>query len=484
MNNLNKIEVIDNSTIKLITDNIDIKKKIIKRFQVERTNAYFNPKVQAGFISPFRDFAIVHNKEVYIPFGLKDFIGDLFETPKIIPEFEESEIASLIEKYFKVFKPYNHQIEAVKGALLNQKHFIKSATGSGKSVIISLIAKILTEKGYKGLILVPNISLTEQFYSDINSYKLDIDTHLIGGENNIKHLEKPLTISTYQSMSKSKELLTKLDFIIVDEGHGIKGSETFDIVQKCVNAKYKIGLSGTLPDNPEDMMFLLSSFGKPKTYITARGLIDLGLATPVEIKIIKLNYKNPKLEGDYTKQLNFIKSYLPRNMFIANLANNIKGNTLILYQHTEHGKELFKLIYQSRGLVIENKHITGKDSLAIQRQNKIYFINGEISGSQRELIRNVFDKDSDAIIVGNYKCVSTGVNIKNLHNVVLASPLKSYITITQSIGRGLRLHDSKSKMRLYDLADNLGVFKKQLKERMKKSYEPEGFDIQISDFNL
>ena len=81
-------------------------------------------------------------------------------------------------------------------------------------------------------------------------------------------------------------------------------------------------------------------------------------------------------------------------------------------------------------------------------------------------------------------CVSTGINIPNLHNLILASPLKSYVTITQSIGRGVRKHDSKSVFNLYDLADNLGLFRKQLNHRIETSYNPEGFKLNLRDLEI
>lgn len=59
------------------------------------------------------------------------------------------------------------------------------------------------------------------------------------------------------------------------------------------------------------------------------------------------------------------------------------------------------------------------------------------------------------IIVASMGCFSTGINIRNIHNVIFASPSKSQIRVLQSIGRGLRKSDDDRDTTLYDIADDL-----------------------------
>jgi len=82
-----------------------------------------------------------------------------------------------------------------------------------------------------------------------------------------------------------------------------------------------------------------------------------------------------------------------------------------------------------------------------------------------------------SILISNYQILSTGVNIKKLHNMVLASPLKAYTTVTQSIGRLMRLHDSKKEANIFDIVDEFFIFKKQYKHRVQTSYNPEEFPV-------
>ena len=86
---------------------------------------------------------------------------------------------------------------------------------------------------------------------------------------------------------------------------------------------------------------------------------------------------------------------------------------------------------------------------------RVFFISGDVDGNKREEIRHIIETESDAIIVASYGTSSTGINIKNLSNVLFASPSKSRIRNLQSIGRGLRTSDTKTSATLYDIADDL-----------------------------
>lgn len=94
------------------------------------------------------------------------------------------------------------------------------------------------------------------------------------------------------------------------------------------------------------------------------------------------------------------------------------------------------------------------------------------------------------ILVSGYQLLSTGVNIKKLHSLLLASPLKSYTTVTQSIGRGMRLHDSKDVFTVFDLVDDFGIrkpggiFYKQYEHRKNTSYNSEEFPVKECEFAL
>lgn len=400
------------------------------------------------------------------------------------------------------FAPYDFQEKAFKESLLVGKQINKMCTGSGKSLTISLIAEFFRRKGKKGILLVPNINLLTQFKNDIKDYNLlDLheDTHIIGGGNSQRHFNNSLTISTWQSMTEYKHDLGELDYVITDEAHRFASEETSAIVMETVNCKFKWGFTGTLPESPVQKMQLFGMFGLPKTYITSKELIDRGLATPIKINSIIFKYERNDLNlarnaKDYTKKLKFIKEHGARNEFIVNLSCRLRatGNSLVLFQHTEHGKTLFldamKKLYPD--VEVKNKDITGKNSFEFQERYRIYFLNGEDDAKTREKTRKILEEHDDAILIANYALLSTGVNIKKLHNMILASPLKAYTTVTQSIGRLMRLHPDKKEANVYDLVDNFNVrgiggsFVDQYNHRCKTSYFPEEYPIKEVEYKL
>ena len=121
------------------------------------------------------------------------------------------------------------------------------------------------------------------------------------------------------------------------------------------------------------------------------------------------------------------------------LAIDQKGNTLVLFQFVEkHGKVLFDLINSKA-----------------REERKVFFVSGATETSDREAIRKITEGQKDAIIVASLGTFSTGINIRNLHNIIFASPSKSQIRVLQSIGRGLRKTEDGKTTKLYDIADNL-----------------------------
>ena len=126
-------------------------------------------------------------------------------------------------------------------------------------------------------------------------------------------------------------------------------------------------------------------------------------------------------DKSYQDELDYIVTYEdPRNKFISKVALDQTGNTLVMFQFVEkHGKVLYDMI---KGLAPEGR--------------KVFYVSGEVDVSDREQIRGIVEKENDAIIVASLGTFSTGINIRNLHNIVFATPSKSQVKVLQSIGRG------------------------------------------------
>jgi len=495
-----------NESFSVIDGDAETLKNIYDFLKVERPGAFFDPLVKSGFKSKYEYFASIQHKKLLVLNGVLDMLGYFGITPLVHqPEYSENVLDDFLNniKNTLPFQPYDFQITAFKQSILAGKQINKMCTSSGKSLVIGLIAEFFRQHAKRGILLVPNINLLEQMRGDFESYnlsKLCENTHIIGGGETDRHFNKSLTISTWQSLINYKEGLNKLDYVITDETHRFASTETSAIVQETLNCKYKFGFTGTIPECPVQKMQLFGLFGLPKTFITSSELIERKLATPININSIILRYNQNDLNvfkhvGDYPKKIKFLKEHNARNKFIVDLSCKLKnnGNTLVLGQHIDHLKTMYLDIMHKLYPEVENipnKHITGKKSFQFQKQYKVYYISGTDDTKTRELTRKILENDDDAILVSNYQLLSTGVNIRKLHNLVLAAPLKSYTSITQSIGRLMRLHPSKTEANVYDLIDSTnlrtigGIFYKQYLHRKQTSYTPEEYSIKEVIYEL
>jgi superfamily II DNA or RNA helicase len=326
-----------------------------------------------------------------------------------------------------------------------------SPTASGKSGMIYALIKWHLNVGRKILLIVPSTMLVEQMYADFEDYssfnKFSVNDNvqkLYSGFT--KEFTKNVLISTWQSLItiKQKSFFEQFDVAIVDECHLAKAASISSVMEKCSNAKYRIGATGTIDESSKTNKLTLEGlFGPVYKVISTKELMDQGSVVNLKIKCVVLKYDEPTRKmfkgTEYQKELDWLVTHPERNKFIRNLAISTEGNTLVLFNYVDkHGKVLFEMI--------RNKVHDGRP---------VYFIHGGIDTKDREEIRNIVKNHNNAIIVASYGTLSTGTNIPSIQNVIFAHPSKSKIRNLQSIGRGLRLDDGKSECALFDIADNL-----------------------------
>ena len=346
------------------------------------------------------------------------------------------------------FPPRDYQEEAVKIALKRKRAILLSPTGSGKSFIIHLLIeyyKSMINTDKKILIIVPTTSLVEQMHSDFKDYGMDVDKYchrIYSGRD--KNSDKPIIISTWQSIYKfPKTWFLKFGMVVGDECHGFKSKSLSSIMNKSTEAEYRFGTTGTLDGTQTHKLVLEGLFGPVHKVTTTKKLQDNDTLAPLDIKVLLLNYSEEVRKDfgkkTYQEEIEFIVGHEGRNRFIRNLAVSATGNTLVLYNRVDaHGKPLFEMI---NNRVDENR--------------KVFFVSGEVDTTDREAIRKIVEKQNNAIIVASLGTFSTGINIRNLHNIIFASPSKSQIKVLQSIGRGLRKSDDGRTTQLFDVADDL-----------------------------
>jgi superfamily II DNA or RNA helicase len=387
---------------------------------------------------------------------LKEFANER-EYTYDIEEMEDEYSVYHAQKFFESLNLHSqgrkidvreHQQDAFIHAIQSRRALLLSPTASGKSLIIYLIFRqLLDYQDLKGLIIVPTTSLVEQLYSDFgdysseNGFDVEENVHRIY-QGKDKHTLKKLTVSTWQSLYQlPKEYFEQFDYIIGDEAHLFKSQSLTTIMTAAINTKYRIGLTGTLDGTKTHKLVLEGLFGPVEKVITTKELIDKKQLAQFTIKCLVLKHSDAVCQEmkdkTYPDELKYLIESENRNRFIRNLAISLNKNTLVLFQMKKHGKRLFDLIKEKA------------------KERKVFFVDGDVETEIREEIRKIMETENDAIVVASFGTFSTGTNIRNLHNIIFASPSKSRVRNLQSIGRGLRQSDGKEMATLYDIADDL-----------------------------
>ena len=370
--------------------------------------------------------------------------------------------------------PRKYQIEGVYDALRHNRKLLLSPTASGKSLMIYALVRYYVAKEQKILLVVPTTSLVEQMYKDFQDYGWDAETYchrIYSGKE--KTNEYPVTITTWQSVYKlERSFFEDYNVVIGDEAHLFKSKSLISIMTKLHHAKHRFGFTGTLDGTQTHKWVLEGLFGPSYKVTKTDELMKQGFLSQLDIQCIVLKHPPQKFET-YHDEIEYLIAHEQRNNFIKNLALDLKGNTLILYSRVEtHGAVLYDFINTYK-----------------RSDRKVFFVHGGVDAEERELIREITEKEENAIIVASYGTFSTGINIKRLYNIIFASPSKSRIRNLQSIGRVLRKGKDKVKATLYDIADDCTYNSRKnytlnhFIERIK-IYNEENFNYEIISIEL
>lgn len=466
-----------------------IAQELADHFSFDAPGAKFHPlyrnKLWDGKIRLFSMFT----KELYV--GLLSYLEHFAEVNQYKIDYSEyvhtadevtlEEVKEFVDG-LNVSLPDNgrvreYQLDAICRAISDGRRLLLSPTGSGKSLIIYCLLRWNQRFGRRQLILVPTTSLVEQMYADFQSYSQNNGWKASESCSKIysgysKENLNDIVISTWQSVYElPKKFFESYQVVYGDEAHTFKAKSLTGIMHKMVNTPYRIGTTGTLDGTKTHKLVLEGLFGSVYKVTSTRQLMDDNQLSELKIFGLVLQYpddvKKACKDNKYPDEMDFLCGYEPRNKFIRNLAISQTGNSLVLFQYVEkHGSILFDMIKAKAG------------------DRKVFFVFGGTETADREDIRRITEKENDAIIVASYGTFSTGINIRNLHNIIFASPTKSKIRNLQSVGRGLRKGDAKTHCNLYDIGDDLTWKARKnytllhMIERIK-TYNDEHFDYKL-----
>jgi superfamily II DNA or RNA helicase len=225
---------------------------------------------------------------------------------------------------------------------------------------------------------------------------------------------------------------------------------------KDIKCKHIFGLTGSLPENKFDIWTINRIFGSIIYQLKSIDLRNENYISNVRVVSLEIQYRNvPSFTvatmsnptAGYEEETTWLQTSQYRNGLIAKLINKLETNTLILVDRIAHGEHLLSFL----------KEQTNKD---------IYFVQGSVEVEERENIKQLMEKTNGVVCIAISKIFSTGISIKNLHNIVFAAIGKARIKIIQSIGRSLRLHHTKEIATIFDIADvSLMYGRKHFEER-------------------
>ena len=355
------------------------------------------------------------------------------------------------------FTPRDYQIETAYNILKFRKCLAELATSAGKTLISFLTVAYMLEKGHaqRILFIVPNVSLVVQAHEDFHEYnyknRIDLRIQQIFAGQEVKK-NKNIIIGTYQSLiKKDAAYFAEFDAVIVDETHKAKGASIKEILSKCVNAKYRFGLSGTIPkDGTLDKLTLMSQTGPVISEVKASFLQEQGHIAQCVVKVIEMNYATPKQRTAFMElaqnryenkdvfslEQNFVITSDARLNFISNVIARVPRNSLVLFHRIEHGQRLYEKLRQ-------------------ESNKRVFYVDGGTASDIREEYKKKMEAGEEIVIVASFGTFSTGISIKKIHNIFFTESFKSEVIIRQSIGRGLRQHHSKDKVLIVDFVDDI-----------------------------
>lgn len=450
----------------------DIFNSIREHFSVANAGASFARRKFRG-----RRIFIADRKYAITPTGQCD-IGLFYELKNYLISKQIVSDVVVSEELLKLLKPgcnseiytqfskslRDYQLEVVDTAIKTGWGTCVLGTGAGKTLTTAAIIENYyrnskNQNTFKCLVIVPDLGLVSQTYEEFKdsgiSFKLTQWTGKKTPDLNANVIICNMGI--LQSQFKINEWVKYVDLLIVDEAHKIRPDNKVSKIISEIKTRNRYGFTGTLPEDSYDQWFIIGKLGPVLYEKNSSELRSQNFLTNVEVKIIELKYKSPiivkKGENAYRSELEYIYNNQIRNLLIAKLCNRIDNNTLILVNHIVHGEQLYEI-------------------LRTTLNKQVYFIRGEVEVAERDRIKKIMEDNNDVVCVAISAIFSTGVNIKNIHNIMFVAGGKSFIRTVQSIGRGLRLHKNKDQLTIYDICDDL-KYSKQHSEKRKLIYDKE-----------
>lgn len=444
----------------------EVREWVYSRLKV--ANPEYNKKVRLGLWigNTPKDIALYRNSgsDLIIPHGVKDSLLYAFPELNINGSFKHSVLFNYASNkpvnYNASINLYNYQKNALNALVRSRGGILQSKAGSGKTRVGIALACAL---GRKTLWLTHTNELLNQSYNAAAEF---IDKKLLGKISAGKmQIADGITFATVQTLSKAdlNALRYEWDMIVVDECHRASMSVTratmFSKVLNNLAARYKYGLSATL--HRADGLILC-------TYALLGGVaytVPDNVVNTMRVEIqrrdtgVQISRKCLDTDGTlvYARLINYLAEHPARNELITLNIQELacKGHSIILLSdRVEH----LNIIY---------------NMLAKPFKERAVILHGKIKKADRELALEQMRNKEKHILLATYQLAKEGLDVPCLDRLLLATPVKDYAIVVQSVGRIARVCDGKGEPVVYDYVDDIGFLEGMWKKRCT-SYRKDG----------
>lgn len=387
--------------------------------------------------------ALVHcrNYEVVLDPSLKN-----------LRPYTDADVREWMDSVEFPFTPYEYQYNIVSDAIRLRRVVALADTGAGKSAVLYFLTRfyidedLAEQRDGKTLIIIPNITLRSQIISDFESYGWEDARgwcHVIesGGP---KWSDKRVVITTWQSVQNmDEEYFEQFTHVVVDEVHGVSAKKQTNMLKRCTRASDRVGLTGTLDGTLWHKTKVEQFVGPCKRYVATQELTEIGQVCPTQVFMLGLKYTPEETKRlnklDYPAKVDFINCHKHRMELLCSKLTKLTScgdNILAIFEKVEKGLNLYLQHLQELGL-----------------SDKVVVITGAVSGPERDAIKARLEAETGLILLSTWGALSTGVSIKNIHTLALMNSSKGKIRVLQTVGRMLRVHESKQFAKILDITD-------------------------------
>jgi len=243
------------------------------------------------------------------------------------------------------------------------------------------------------------------------------------------------------------------DFVIIDECHrgGANDESNWRDIMEHFNPAVQLGLTAT-PKKDENVN-TYKYFGKPVYIYSLKDGINDGFLTPFKVKRIITSidtYQYDKRDKVLAGQIKDKKTYTEEefNKSIEIREREEKRVRLYLKNANQKDKAIMFCRSQEHASVIRDLVNQNKENTDVNYCVRVTSDEGEIGN---QFLRDFQDNEKTIpTILTTSQKLTTGVDARNIRNIVLLRPVNSIIEFKQIIGRGTRLYDGKDYFTIYD----------------------------------